>query len=460
MKAASREYTPASITRIAGKKIPTGLILGVTCLLTACGTSLPAPHSSAPSHKTRASASLQMWIAGNAVTKPIYVAEAKAYSKAHPGVSVNVTELPGPAYTQKLDAALAANKPPAIYQLFSPGSQMKTLVSGNKLADLSNMLRNNASFKSRIIPSVLAQGQIGGKQYGIPYNIFQEGVGLYNKPDFKKAGISGPPKTWSALKSDITKLKRAGIIPISIAGTQANNWYGWWLENYEVREAGLGVTAELKKGDLAALDSPVVVRAAAAMQSLVRAGAFEPGYTTISEANDVPYALLGTGKAAILFYGAFTPNFVETVSPSFVKDRQMGWFPFPQVSGGVGNGIVDLGSTPLLVVNRNMRLSEVRAAEGFLKSFVYSPGQVRALAKTGNVGPAAAAGPVVSSVAPSDLEAYMEFEVSQAQTAKNAFIAWSNFIPTSETSVWNSLKEELFTLKISPTQFARRAGKM
>lgn len=432
------------------------------CVLAACGAStLPKPRSSAPSKTApTASASLQMWIAGNALTKPIYVSEAAAYSKSHPGVTVNVTDLPGPAYTQKLDAALAANKPPAIYQLFAPGPEMQTLVSGHKLADLTGILSSNPSFKSRIIASALAQGQLNGKQYGIPYNIFQEAVVLYSKPDFKKAGIASVPTTWSALTADIAKLKAAGLIPVSISGTEADNWYGWWLENYEVRLAGVGVTQDLKRGDLAALDSPPVVRAAAAMQSLVKAGAFEPGYTTASEANDIPYALLGTGKAAMLLYGAFTPNFVENVSPSFVKNGQMGWFSFPAVSGGTGNQIVDLSSTPMLVVNRDMATSAVKAAEKFLASFVYSPGQVRALAKTGNVGPAAAAGPIVAAIAPAYLKAYMSFEVNQALHAKSAFIGWSNYIPTSATSTWNSLKESLFTLKITPAQFAQRAAKI
>lgn len=419
-----------------------------------------AEKSSATSGSNRASMKLQMWIAGNPVTKPIYVGEANAYAKNHGGVKVDVTDLPGPAYTQKLDTALAAGKPPAIFQLFGPGPQMNTLVKGNKIANLDASLKAHPSFTSRIIPAALVQGQSNGKQYGIPYNIFQEAVVFYNKKDFKKAGISSVPKTWPELMTDVRKIKSAGMIPISVSGTEADNWYGWWLENYEVRLAGDGVGKALKQGNTGVFNTQPVRTAATAMQKLVKEHAFEPGYTTTSEANNVPYALLGTGKAAMLLYGAFVPNFIKQVSPNFIKSGNMGWFSYPSVPGGKDNSVVDLSSTPMLVVNKNMSNSRVKAAEGFLEWFIYSPSQVTALARTGNVGPEAKAVSIVSKVAPADLKPYMLFELRQALHAKTSFVHWGNLIPTSSKSTWNTLKEELFSLKITPQQFASKAAQM
>jgi ABC-type glycerol-3-phosphate transport system substrate-binding protein len=424
--------------------------------LAGCGGSNPL----ASSGSSGSSADLQMWIAGNSVTQPIYTAEAQSYSKSHPGVEISVIDLPGPAYSQKLDTALAAGEEPAIYQLYSPGPQMKTLVTGNKLASLTGMLNSNPSFKSRIIPVALSQGQLNGQQYGIPYNIFQEEVVLYSKPDFKKAGIASPPTSWPELMQDVSKLKNAGLIPVSISGAETNSWYELWLENYEVHLAGLGVTDQIEHGNLSALNSAPVITAATAMQELVKDGAFEPGYSTTSEANNVPYALLGTSKAAMLLYGAFTPNFVEQSVPGFVQNGDMGWFKFPAVPGGTGNNVVDLGSTPMLVVNSTMSKADIKAAENFLESFIYSPSQVTALAKTGNVGPAANAGSAVSQAAPSDLKSYMNFQLNETLHASQSFETWSNLMPTDTTSGWDNLLEELFTEKITPQQFAQQAAKM
>ena len=147
-----------------------------------------------------------MWIAGNNTTKPIYEAEAATFSKSHPGINVTITDLPGPAYTQKLDTALAANQLPAIFQEFSPGPSLQQLVQSKQNVDLTHYMEKHPVIARRVVPSALAQGQIHGEQYGLPYNIFQETVILYNKSNFRKAHISGPPKSWGELNADIAKL--------------------------------------------------------------------------------------------------------------------------------------------------------------------------------------------------------------------------------------------------------------
>ena len=422
------------------------------------GAALLPAAASRPAAKS-GHVNLQMWIAGNSTTEPIYDAEAATFSKTHPGVTVTVTDLPGPAYTTKLDTGLAANKLPAIYQEYSAGPELQQLARNKKIVNLSPFLKTNPVIGRRILPSALAQGQINGQQYAIPYNIFQEIVLIYNKADFAKAHIKQAPSTWTEFTNDIAKLKRSGFIPLSISGTEADNWYELYLENYEVRSAGLGVTDALQKGHLSALGSAPVVKAAAAMQQLVRSGAFEPGYTTTSEANDVPYALLGTGKAAMILYGAFLPNFIDEAVPGFAASGKMGWFSFPSVPGGKGNSVIDLSSQPELVVNANMNKLAIKDAEEFLSNFVYSPGQVAALARTANVGPIANSLQLVKRWAPSDLKSYMLFEVSEAH-ASSSFISWSQYLPLAETTNWNNLLTQLFSLSITPSQFAASAARL
>ena len=433
--------------------------VAIAMAASALSVGLATSNAAVANASRRVSANIQMWIAGNNTTKPIYDAEAAAFSKSHPGINVTITDLPGPAYTQKLDTALAANQLPAIFQEFSPGPAVQQLVRSKQIVDLTPYIAKHSVITRRILASALAQGQVHGQQYGVPYNIFQETVILYNKSDFRKAHISGPPKTWVELNADIAKLKAAGIIPISISGTESDNWYELWLENYEVHHSGLGVTKALEQGKSAALGTAPVVEAARAMQQLVKMKAFEPGYTTISEANDIPYALLGTGKAAMLLYGAFTPNFVNEAVPNFSASGNMGWFSFPSVSGGKDNSVIDLASQPQLVVNAHMSKSAITAAEEFLTSFVYSPGQVAALSKTGNVGPFANSLYLVKQRAPKDLKAYMLFELGEAKQS-SSFISWSQLLPPSQTTNWNNLLEELFSMAITPSQFAAQAAKL
>lgn len=433
-------------------------LLGASSVLalSACTSNLPSGSSSnAPNGGS--GETINMWVAGNNVTKPIYTAEVEAYSKAHSGVNVVLTDLPGPQYVQKYDAAAAAGKLPEIFQMPGVPRALQTLVSSNKIADLSSLFSAGSALKSRVLPVSLAAGQVNGRQYGVPYNIFQEAVVIYSKTAFQKAGISQPPKTWPDLLQAVKRLKNAGIIPISVSGTATDNWYEWWLEGYEERLDGLGVYNSIKKGDLSALNSPPVIKAAQAMQELVKLEPFEPGYTTTSESNNIPFALLGSNKAGMLLYGAFTPNFVAQAAPDFVESGQMGWFSFPTVPGGTGADIVNLGTPPLLLVNKALSPSKAKAAKEFLASFVYSKEQVTALAKTGNVGPAGNAAAVVEANAPAHLKSYMQFELSLSTNAKGATL-WNNYLPPDSLSKWNDLLVQLFSLKITPEQFAKEAS--
>lgn len=444
-----RTYTGKSRFHISA------IALAATALMTlsACSTG-PLKNGS----QGGSTQNLEMWVAGNNVTKPIYTAEVEAYDKAHPGVHITLTDLPGPQYVQKYATAAAAGKLPAIFQMPGAPRALQTLVDGQKIADLSDLFADGSPLKSRILPVALPAGQVDGKQYGVPYNIFQEAVVLYSKPAFKKAGIATPPKTWDELKRDVALLKKANIIPISIPGTVPNNWFEWWLESYEERLDGTKVFDGLKKGDMSVLNSPAVVNAARAMQDLVKLNPFEPGFTTTSEANNVPYALLGSNKAGMMLYGAFTPNFIATTAPDFVKSGQMGWFTFPQVSGGTGSDVVDLGTPPLLLVNSSLSASQTKAAKSFLSSFVYSDEQVASLAKTGNVGPATSAPAAIEKNAPSYLKSYMKFEVAQSNAASKAAVSWTTYLPPDALTAFNTLEQKLFTLKITPEEFAAKAA--
>jgi ABC-type glycerol-3-phosphate transport system substrate-binding protein len=445
-----------SSSTLSRRRLP-ALALAATGLLalSACSSGAGPTGSGPHGGSTQ---NIEMWVAGNNVTKPIYTAEVEAYSKAHPGVNITLTDLPGPQYVQKYSAAAAAGKLPAIFQMPGVPRSLQTLVDGKKVADLSDLFTDGSPLKSRILPVALPAGQIDGKQYGVPYNIFQEAVVLYSKPAFKKAGISSPPTTWNELIQDVSRLKKANIIPISISGTVPDNWYEWWLESYEERLDGTKVFDSIKKGDLSGLNSPAVVKAAKAMQDLVKMNPFEPGYTTTSENNNIPFALLGSNKAGMLLYGAFTPNFVAQTAPGFVKNGQMGWFTFPGVEGGTGSNVVDLGTPPLLLVNSSLSAKQSKAAKDFLASFVYSDEQVASLAKTGNVGPATNAPAAIDKNAPSYLKEYMKFEVDESSRATQAAASWSTYLPPDSLTAWNTLLERLFSLKISPEEFASKAA--
>ena len=89
---------------------------------------------------------------------------------------------------------------------------MRDMVDAGQLKDITKSV--DASVKQNI-GSALDATTVDGKIYGVPYTVTPGGI-WYSKDLFAKAGITDTPTTWDELKSDINKLKNAGITPVAL----------------------------------------------------------------------------------------------------------------------------------------------------------------------------------------------------------------------------------------------------
>lgn len=122
----------------------------------------------------------------------------------------NVVEL-----RRQLQTAFMGNTPPAAYQS-SMAFELKTFVDSGKLHDLSDTwtkIRGEEIFPEGVRRVV----KIGGKPYGVPYDLSLINNIFYNKAIFEKAGLH-PPKDYEALASACEKLRAAGVEPLGNAG--------------------------------------------------------------------------------------------------------------------------------------------------------------------------------------------------------------------------------------------------
>ncbi len=86
-----------------------------------------------------------------------------------------------------------------------------------------------ADWSGTFNPAALAAYQLGGKTYGVPYDIGMVGF-WYNKDLFKKAGVEQPPATWTEFLDAVNKLKAANITPIALGGKA--KWPGHYYWTY------------------------------------------------------------------------------------------------------------------------------------------------------------------------------------------------------------------------------------
>ncbi|MFF3844508.1 ABC transporter substrate-binding protein [Streptomyces sp. NPDC002328] len=146
------------------------------------------------------------------------------FEKAHPNIQVNVV---GNMTDDKINQALRAGgtKAPDVISSFTTNNVGKFCTSG-ALVDLDPFFEKAGVDPEKTFPKAMNEyTQYQGDRCAVP--LLGDAYGLYyNKTAFEKAGITGPPKTWSEFEADAQKLtitqgdtyKQLGFMP---------NYHGW-----------------------------------------------------------------------------------------------------------------------------------------------------------------------------------------------------------------------------------------
>ncbi|MCX4739122.1 ABC transporter substrate-binding protein [Streptomyces antibioticus] len=146
------------------------------------------------------------------------------FEKAHPNIHVTVV---GNMTDDKINQALRAGgtKAPDVISSFTTNNVGKFCSSG-ALVDLNPFFEKAGVDPDTTFPKAMNEyTQFEGDRCAVP--LLGDAYGLYyNKTAFEKAGISGPPKTWSEFEADAKKLtipqgdsyEQLGFMP---------NYHGW-----------------------------------------------------------------------------------------------------------------------------------------------------------------------------------------------------------------------------------------
>ncbi len=192
------------------------LIIGAAALAAAA---LTAAALGAPARMGAGNVTLTLWhnygTESNAVATKNLVA---AFEQLHPNITIKVVSQPADNYFALLQAASISHTGPDLavqwtglfdlkYQKFL--LNLKPYFSAAEIAKINGAPYMSVDFN----PSKgLLVMPLENQFY----------IGFYNKALFRKAGISGPPASWSQLQADCAKLKAKGITPMIYgADTQA-----------------------------------------------------------------------------------------------------------------------------------------------------------------------------------------------------------------------------------------------
>jgi raffinose/stachyose/melibiose transport system substrate-binding protein len=322
------------------RSIRTGAVLAVaaTAALTvaACGSNGGASSGSASN--SGSSVTLTWWNNGTAnPLKGVWAQVASGYHAAHPHVTLQIDPIQNEQFTTKIPLALQSSSPPDIYQQWGGGQEATQVKSGKVM----NITKATSSWIGEL--GSAAQGwQVNGQQYGVPYDLHMVGF-WYRKDLFAKAHILSPPTTMAALNADVAKLKAAHIAPIAVGSK--DRWPdAFWWEYFALRDCSTTVLKQAIKA--IKLDYPCFMTAGNDLKTFMGTNPFQTGFlgTPAQQGAGSSAGMVANGKAAMELQGDWEPGVMAALaSNKKALTSELGWFPFPTVSGGAGAATTLLG---------------------------------------------------------------------------------------------------------------------
>ncbi|EMT51933.1 extracellular solute-binding protein [Brevibacillus borstelensis AK1] len=343
---------------------------------------------------------------------------------------------------QKLKAEMAAGNPPKIFEMFG-GADTKLYVKAGRLLDLTDFLVESG-LKDKFVN--LEEFTVDGRVYGLPIGGYAEGF-FYNKKLFAELGLS-VPKTWDEFIAVNEKLKAAGKVPLALAAK--DGWVNAMLFNTILeRNAGMPAIEGLVSGTHKWTD-PEMVKALSDYASLVNADFFTKG------ALGLPYSDQGAqflrGEAGMVFTGSWDATRYSGDEAGDLKG-QIGFFPFPAVSGGKGDQTsINAGYSNGFGFSKDLTEEQKQMVYAFIKEHFNEEVQKRMLVEDR----------VLPSMKLSDLSGADPLITEVIQTINNASSTWRAYDavvqPPVKLAVENSLQELIGKVK-TPEQVAERLQK-
>ncbi len=300
-------------------------------------TSTGSTSSASSSAGSATKVTLTWW--NNATAQPllgVWQNVIKSFEASHPGVTIQNVPIQNEQFTTKIPLALESSNPPDIYQQWGGGQEATQVKSGK----LTNLTSSVSSWIGEL-GSAAAGWQVSGQQYGVPFDLHVVGF-WYRKDLFAKAGIGSPPTTIAQLESDDAKLKAAGITPIAIGSK--DRWPdAFWWEYFAVRECPQSVIQSAMTS--VNLGNSCFAQAGTDLTNFMKTDPFQTGFlgTPSQQGAGSSAGLVASGKAAMELQGDWDPSVMEGVSTNKNLASELGWFPFPAVSGAKGDATAVLG---------------------------------------------------------------------------------------------------------------------
>ncbi|MGK5683852.1 ABC transporter substrate-binding protein [Actinoplanes sp. URMC 104] len=262
---------------------------------------------------------------------------AADFHTAHPNVTIKVQSVQNEDLDGKLQTSLNSGSAPDLF-LQRGGGKMAAMVEAGQLKDITDDI--TAETKQAVGDAALGTGQVDGKTYAVPVSILPGGF-WYSKDIFKKAGVTATPTTMEELSAAATKLKANGT-PIALGAKDA--WpAAHWFYFFALRNCSkdsLDAAAKDKN-----FSDPCWTKAGEDLKAFADTQPFNQGFLTTSAQQGAGSSagLIANYKAGMELMGSWDPGVIAGLTKDKKPLPDLGFFPFPAVSGGQGDPAAIMG---------------------------------------------------------------------------------------------------------------------
>jgi len=244
----------------------------------------------------------------------------KDFSNRYTDIEIVNKSMTGEDFLFVLKTDFASGNDPNVFGLW-PGSDFKLLVEQGKVADLTDLLKENPTWYAKFRPATWDYVTVNDRIYGLPLEIIYEGL-FINKDLFDKYNVK-VPTNFSELLVAINTFKQNNIIPIAYNATPEGSYIYqniiMKLGGKEDVEHPFDETGKIKECYVKGMDY---------MKQLYDAGAFPKNALILDDKkrND----LFINKEAAMIVQGSW---FIGDNALSS-HDTTVDIIPFPTIEGG------------------------------------------------------------------------------------------------------------------------------
>lgn len=367
------------------------------------------------------------------------------YMSENQNVKIEVEALDDEAYKTKFKAYASGSSMPDLVNAWGQPSFLYEVIDAGILAELNQADYNDYGF----ISGSLNGFSKDGKLYGLPRNTDVMAF-YYNKALFEKNGWT-VPATYAELLTLGDKIKTAGLIPVSMDGS--DKWpLSIFIHDLVIKTGGdyqTKLDESVAKGDFS---DPTYKKAGELLKQAVDAGLFQSGFETTDYGT--AKNLFTNGQAAMYYMGSWEMSMAT--SEDVIEDvrNNIGVFSMPVVDAGLGKATdITAWNGGGYAVSANSKIKEDATK---LLNYMFEPDNWSRLAWENNV-----------CMSAQDFSVYLTGNETEPQKAFTKLVSDSTSISgvtmnDRGTSEFKTVSEDLSQMlaigSVTPEEFAQKLG--